>query len=336
MPLAQLLGYRTILVNTGSLAGNITEASDWSLLDSWLTSTQCGGNTSRQAILANGDNLATTLSTLAPTFLNQRLGASALCDAYHDGGCGPSPADESDCVRIEDAAGATYASDNSGAGGSNYSYDASGNLCSGFSFDVLGLTSGVGNRSYFDHDGTGQTTSYEQVTRSVLGTGTADYRSVLDGVSWHHLSARDLGQPCASDEQHVVGAAADELKAALQWVFGGVVPWLCTDPCSGPVDVEAPTPASGTTALLGVAPNPFNPRAVVRFSLASAGLAELVVYDVAGREVRTLMRESLSAGPHEAVWDGRDDRGHSLGSGVYWCRLRAAGYESARRMIRLP
>jgi flagellar hook assembly protein FlgD len=80
-------------------------------------------------------------------------------------------------------------------------------------------------------------------------------------------------------------------------------------------------------------PNPFNPRTSIRFSLASAGTAKLVIYDVTGREVRTLVNGPQTAGLHEVVWDGTRDDERALPSGVYWCRMTTAGFESNRRMI---
>ena len=72
------------------------------------------------------------------------------------------------------------------------------------------------------------------------------------------------------------------------------------------------------------APNPFNPRTEIAFHLDRSEEVELHIYDSRGRRVRRLVeREILPAGPHVAGWDGRDDRGGALGSGVYFGRLRA-------------
>jgi len=75
-------------------------------------------------------------------------------------------------------------------------------------------------------------------------------------------------------------------------------------------------------------PNPFNPRTMIRFSLDAEAPARLIVYDVKGRVLRTLVDERKSAGSHSVVWDGRDDAGHRLTSGVYLYRL-----ESGERMV---
>jgi len=79
-------------------------------------------------------------------------------------------------------------------------------------------------------------------------------------------------------------------------------------------------------------PNPFNPRTTIRFELPAAGTARLVVYDVAGRPVRVLVDGGLSAGAHEAVWDGTDSAGRETGSGSYLARLTAGGRPETIRM----
>jgi hypothetical protein len=70
-------------------------------------------------------------------------------------------------------------------------------------------------------------------------------------------------------------------------------------------------------------PNPFNPVTTVRFSLAEKGPVNITVYDVSGREVRVLVDEVREAGPQSVVWDGRNDLGQKLGSGVYFIRYQA-------------
>jgi hypothetical protein len=80
-------------------------------------------------------------------------------------------------------------------------------------------------------------------------------------------------------------------------------------------------------------PNPFNPVTTVRFSLYRAGPAALRVFDVAGRLVRTLVSDDLPAGAYEVTWWGDDERGRPVASGVYYCRLEAAGETRSRRMV---
>ncbi|UCE02209.1 MAG: family 16 glycosylhydrolase [Candidatus Latescibacterota bacterium] len=80
-------------------------------------------------------------------------------------------------------------------------------------------------------------------------------------------------------------------------------------------------------------PNPFNPRTVIEFELPEEGFAELVVHDVAGRRVKTLLREWLSAGPQRVEWNGVDERGDPVAGGVYYYTLRIAQERLWRRMV---
>jgi len=77
--------------------------------------------------------------------------------------------------------------------------------------------------------------------------------------------------------------------------------------------------------LAAGAPNPFRGETSIRFGLPAAGSHTLVVYDVSGRRVRSLSSGPLEAGPHAVRWDGRNDEGRLVPSGVYFCRLTAAG-----------
>ena len=90
------------------------------------------------------------------------------------------------------------------------------------------------------------------------------------------------------------------------------------------------------TALHQNVPNPFNPATTLRFDLARAGTVDLCVYDAAGRRVRTLVREHLDAGlGHAIAWDGRDDAGQRVPSGVYFCRLVTADTRTSRTLVLL-
>ena len=78
--------------------------------------------------------------------------------------------------------------------------------------------------------------------------------------------------------------------------------------------------------LHGAAPNPFNPRTVIAFSLVSAGRVHLQILDLGGRRVHVLLAgEDIAAGRHEYLWDGRDGSGLEAPSGVYLVRLEAGG-----------
>jgi len=80
-------------------------------------------------------------------------------------------------------------------------------------------------------------------------------------------------------------------------------------------------------------PNPFNPLTTITFRLAAPGPVRLSVYDVSGRLVRTLVDEGeMTAGNHEAVWNGLDQSGRAAAAGVYFYNLETEGYSRTRRM----
>jgi hypothetical protein len=120
-----------------------------------------------------------------------------------------------------------------------------------------------------------------------------------------------------------------------------------TDNCGGPhnqtvtVDLQPatqPTPVGGrgfVNRLEANVPNPFNPSTTIRYQVAQSGPATIRVYDVSGQLVRTLVNRSHDVGSYETRWDGRDERGLSASSGVYFYRLETGRFTQTRRMVLL-
>jgi hypothetical protein len=82
-------------------------------------------------------------------------------------------------------------------------------------------------------------------------------------------------------------------------------------------------------------PNPFNPQTTIAFSLKERGAVSLKVYNVAGELVRTLMNESQDKGAHTKVWDGRNDSGQPVSSGVYFYKLVTNNFSQTKKMVLL-
>ena len=81
-------------------------------------------------------------------------------------------------------------------------------------------------------------------------------------------------------------------------------------------------------------PNPFNPRTTINFAVPADQVVSLRVYDMSGRLVRTLVSNRMyRAGDHQVDWDGRDEVGNAVASGVYFSRLEAEGQQAVRRMV---
>ena len=82
-------------------------------------------------------------------------------------------------------------------------------------------------------------------------------------------------------------------------------------------------------------PNPFNSGTVIRFFLPASGNAELILYDLAGQKVATLVAGRLKEGVHAVNWDGRDALGRQRATGLYVYRLRLEDREEARKLMLL-
>ena len=92
------------------------------------------------------------------------------------------------------------------------------------------------------------------------------------------------------------------------------------------------TASGNLTALHANHPNPFQTETTIRYSLPRTAPVRLVVYDVTGRVVRELVNGIQDAGDRRATWDGRDEAGSPVRSGVYVVRLEAGSTRLTRRM----
>jgi hypothetical protein len=82
-------------------------------------------------------------------------------------------------------------------------------------------------------------------------------------------------------------------------------------------------------------PNPFNPTTTIAFDLPVRTSVRLVIYDVSGRLIRTLVDDEMSPGQQSVRWDGRDAAGRKAASGVYFYRLETPAFNQSRKMILL-
>jgi hypothetical protein len=80
-------------------------------------------------------------------------------------------------------------------------------------------------------------------------------------------------------------------------------------------------------------PNPFNPVTTIRFRTEKSDLVKLEVFDLLGRRVKTLLNKRLNSGVHQVRWDGKDELGQQVASGVYFYRLLVGSHAKVRKMI---
>ena len=96
------------------------------------------------------------------------------------------------------------------------------------------------------------------------------------------------------------------------------------------------TPVPTEYALGQNYPNPFNPETDIRYQIADGRYpvhTTLKIFNVLGQEMKTLVNEAQEAGMYIVTWDGRDDSGREVGSGVYFYRLIVGDFTATKRMV---
>ena len=99
----------------------------------------------------------------------------------------------------------------------------------------------------------------------------------------------------------------------------------------GPIAVEITAPE--TFELSQNYPNPFNPETKIRYQLPNSGKVVVKIFDILGREVKSLVDEKLEAGFHEVTWNGRNNSGTRVSSGVYYYQIRSGEFKHTKKMI---
>ena len=154
------------------------------------------------------------------------------------------------------------------------------------------------------------------------------------GFTWTPLA---LGTPNDGAESVVLSAPSDSTCRIKIESIGNI--FYDVSDMNFRIDAPSVTVAPGTDpaklALRTPEPNPSAGSVTLRYDLPLAGAVELAVYTIQGRRVRALRSGSQAAGQHAMTWDGRDDGGRRAGAGVYYVRLKSAGREAMRRLVRL-
>jgi len=154
------------------------------------------------------------------------------------------------------------------------------------------------------------------------GGSLAQNLAVWDGVAWAPVGSgadrwvRDL---LVHDGRLWIAGDFDRIGGLDQ-------PYLTrwfVEPLSVEEGDPAPGPRSAGLDLRPNRPNPFNPRTELAYSVAAAGPVRLRILDPRGRAVRTLVDGPRAAGAHTVIWDGADDKGRPMPSGVYLVQLVA-------------
>jgi hypothetical protein len=82
-------------------------------------------------------------------------------------------------------------------------------------------------------------------------------------------------------------------------------------------------------------PNPFNPTTTIEFTLKKSGFVNLNIYDILGKKVRSLVSQHLSSGHRSVVWDGKNNLGKDVASGIYFYQLRVGDHSETKKLVLL-
>ena len=87
------------------------------------------------------------------------------------------------------------------------------------------------------------------------------------------------------------------------------------------------------TALKGNFPNPFNPTTEIAYSLKETGKVKIEIYNLKGQLVKTLVNDTMPQGEHRITWNGKDQRGNGVASGIYMYRMETPSYTKTKKMM---
>jgi YD repeat-containing protein len=125
----------------------------------------------------------------------------------------------------------------------------------------------------------------------------------------------------------------DALTASYTYDAAGNLTAVLVAP--GTVSVDDPGLMPSMLTLGPAVPTPFRGSTTLHFDLPRPERVRLTVFDPSGRRVRTLVEGEFASGRHGARWDGRDEHGRRVGSGLYFARLESATGSRIRRIVRL-
>ncbi|MEN8006118.1 MAG: FlgD immunoglobulin-like domain containing protein [Candidatus Krumholzibacteriota bacterium] len=132
--------------------------------------------------------------------------------------------------------------------------------------------------------------------------------------------------------------SADDVRTSWCWtaLFSTPAPYFDNVRLQvGLTNPASPVPEIQDGFHLSLHPNPFNPAVEISWFLPRDGELEILVYDVSGRLVRSLVGETAIAGPGSIMWRGDDEQGRSVPAGVYFCKVKSAGEILVQKMTLL-
>jgi len=230
----------------------------------------------------------------------------------------------------------TYSGTSGGFNGlwSAYPFFPSGKIIGGNREDGLYVWRFNGTRAGRIYGVVVDSLSGELLSGAAITINEAAYSTVSDSSGIFALVALPSGPGGYTIEVELPGYVSRTFSGFI--LSGGdslslQVPLVPTGTSVEPSDGDLPLAIS----LLQNYPNPFNPSTEIRYTIGEATRVRLQIYDVLGELVRDLVDEPQSAGVWSKSWDGLDNRGKRIGSGMYFYRLEAGGQIMMKRMVML-
>jgi len=192
-----------------------------------------------------------------------------------------------------------------------YDYDRNGTI-QGVQTEVLGMLTKL--KAILPKDSTGEVIGSGTLKKSdsVAVNGKFD---VVAGI-WNYWFVKNDRSMGVHNTKYAVGL----LYASLKWT---------------PLSVKQLDGLPTEFAMDQNYPNPFNPSTTIRFSVPHESKVSMVVYDMTGAVVKTILNENLSAGNKEVTWDGTNSNGAKVSTGMYIYRLEAGSFSSTKKMLML-
>ncbi|MCX6233454.1 MAG: lectin like domain-containing protein [Bacteroidetes bacterium] len=183
-----------------------------------------------------------------------------------------------------------------------------------------------------------------------LGVESPDHdhayvRASTDGTNWTTVWANEVEMTAGAWDDvdlDISSVASNQETVYLRWTMGTTnVSWRY---CGWNIDdvqifaVEDMTTGfsdllGNSPKLIGNYPNPFFSQTLIEYNLAEGSFISLIIYDIQGRMIRTLAKGHQSAGTKTVIWDGTDESGSRVKSGIYFCILRTDNQVMSRKML---
>ena len=160
-------------------------------------------------------------------------------------------------------------------------------------------------------------------------------------LAHYTVYAGDVGDPAAATLIGTTGSPTKDISSDfMPWYFVTASDFAGNESAPSSLQnpaVDAPTPGTVPTtwALRGGRPNPFRDATRLAFDLPERASVRLVVYDVQGRLVKTVVNGAREAGSYRETWSGRDEAGVPISPGVYFVRIEAGKFSATERIVRL-